>query len=165
MKVALRGLKAQDRTPLERMLDGILSFDPEDRALAVELINFALDQTGQKDYSFILAINEEDQPVGFTCYGPTPLTDGTFDLYWIAVDPQCAGQGIGTLLLKAVEEGVRSRNGRILLIETSSSHAYEQTCHFYRKKGYTLAETIRDFYRLGEDRLTFIKCIPPDGTL
>jgi ribosomal protein S18 acetylase RimI-like enzyme len=165
MKVALRSLKAQDRMPLERMLDGILSFDPEDRALAVELITIALEQADQKDYSFILATNEEDQPVGYTCYGPTPLTDGTFDLYWIAVDPQCAGQGIGTLLLKAVEEGVRSRNGRMLLIETSSSQAYERTCRFYLKKGYTLAETIPDFYRQGEDRLTFIKCLPPDGSI
>jgi GNAT superfamily N-acetyltransferase len=163
MKIGLRNLKAQDRKPLERMLAGILSFDPEDRTLAMELIDIALEQADQKDYSFILATNEEDQPVGYTCYGPTPLTASTFDLYWIAVDPLCTGQGIGTLLLKAVEEGVQSRNGRMLLIETSSCQAYEQTCYFYLKKGYTLAETIRDFYRQGEDRLTFIKHFSPDG--
>jgi len=165
MKVELRNLKAQDQMPLERMLASILSFDPEDRALAMELINIALDQTDQKDYSFILAIDEDDQPVGYTCYGPTPLTDGTFDLYWIAVDPRCAGQGIGALLLKAVEEDIQSRGGRMLLIETSSSLAYEQTCRFYLKKGYELVETIRDFYRQGEDRLTFIKYFSPDGYL
>jgi len=165
MKVDLRCLKAQDRMPLERMLASIHSFDPEDRTLAMELINIALDQADQNDYSFILATNEEDQPVGYTCYGPTPLTDGTFDLYWIAVDPQWAGHGIGTLLLEAVEEGIQSRHGRMLLIETSSSQAYEQTCRFYLKKGYSLVETIQDFYRQGEDRLTFIKRFSPGGYL
>jgi GNAT superfamily N-acetyltransferase len=155
--VNLRSLKVQDRAPLEQTLASIQSFDSQDRELALELIDIALDQADQKDYWFILAANEENRPVGYICYGPIPLTDRAFDLYWIVVDPQWAGQGIGSLLLKAVEEDVQSRQGRILLIETSSSQAYEPPRRFYLKKGYTLVETIRDLYREGEDRLTYMK--------
>lgn len=163
MKVELRGLKPQDRTPLERMFASILSFDQEDQALAMELIDIALEQADQKDYLFILATDEEDQPVGYACYGATPLTAGTFDLYWIAADPRYEGQGIGSLLLRMVEEDIESSHGRMLLIETSSSQAYERASRFYVKKGYVLEETIRDFYRPGEDRLTFVKRFSPDG--
>lgn len=157
MNIAFRSLKDQDRKPLERMLASIRSFDAQDRALAMELIDIALDQAEQKDYLFILAIDDQDREIGYTCYGPTPLTDGTFDLYWIVVDPMVSGKGIGTLLLQAVEQDVRDRLGRLLIIETSSSQNYSQAHHFYQKNGYNLVETIRDFYRPGEDRLTYLK--------
>ena len=91
------------------------------------------------------------------CFGPTPLTQGTFDLYWIAVDPACCARGVGTRLLLAAEEVMRSQYGRLVLIETSSGGGYELTRQFYLKNGYTLAETIPDFYRPGEDRVTFTK--------
>lgn len=157
MKVEFRDLKIQDREALERMLASIRSFDSQDRAIALELIDTALDHADQKDYSFILATDEEDKLVGYTCYGPTPLTDGTFDLYWVVVDPENSDHGIGTLLLQAVEQSVRDHSGRMIIIETSSDEGYGRTRHFYLKNGYTLAETIKDFYRPGEDRLTYLK--------
>ncbi len=88
---------------------------------------------------------------------PYSLTDGTFDLYWIAVDPAWAGQGVGTLLLRRVESMLKEDNGRLIVIETSSSQQYALTRQFYEKNGYVLAETIKNFYRPGEDRVTFVK--------
>jgi ribosomal protein S18 acetylase RimI-like enzyme len=157
MKVEIRSLQDQDRRLIQMLLSHIPSFDAEDQAIALELVNFAIDQPDQKDYSFFMAINREDQLVGYACFGPTPLTRGTYDLYWIAVDPAWSSKKIGTRLLKAVEECIRSNQARMLLIETSSGQNYERTRRFYVKNGYELVETIPDFYRPGEDRMTYVK--------
>jgi GNAT superfamily N-acetyltransferase len=156
MSIRIRELQKKDRSGLELLLSSIPSFDLEDKSVALELIDTALNNPDQIDYLFKLAV-EEDRPLGYACYGPTPLTDGTYDLYWIAVDHELSGRGIGTLLLKAVEEDIQKRNGRLLLIETSSSASYEKTRQFYLKNDYPLAETILDFYRRGEHRVTFVK--------
>ncbi len=157
MSTKLRELQRKDRDVLEIMLFEIPSFDEEDQAIALELIDIALNDPEQKDYLLSLAVDENDRPLGYACYGPTPLTDGTFDLYWIAVDHNLTSKGIGTLLLKAVEDDIRKRHGRMLIIETSSSQEYDKTRQFYLKNNYPLVETIKDFYRTGEDRVTFIK--------
>lgn len=153
----LRKLNSNDRQGLESMLAGIPSFDTDDRTVALELVDIALNDPDQMDYLFVLAVGDSDRPIGYACYGPTPLTEGTYDLYWIAVASDLSGKGIGTSLLKAVEEDLQSRKGRMLIIETSSSDGYEKTRQFYIKNGYPLTETIKDFYRPGEDRVTFIK--------
>ncbi len=153
----LRTLSVNDRNVLAGMLARIDDFTEADQALAMELIDFSIDHPGQKDYLYFLAVDENERLTGYACYGPTPLTEGTYDLYWIAVDPDFAGRGIGTQLLQAVEQDARDRQGRMLIIETSSSEHYEATRQFYLKKGYQLVETIRDFYRPGEDRITYNK--------
>jgi ribosomal protein S18 acetylase RimI-like enzyme len=94
---------------------------------------------------------------GYVCFGPVPLTDGTWDLYWIAVDPDDQGRGLGRRLLAAAEAEIRSRGGRLLLIETASHAAYSATIAFYERSGYTLASRIADYYRVGEDKLVFEK--------
>jgi ribosomal protein S18 acetylase RimI-like enzyme len=157
MNITLRNLQTKDYPRLEGLLARIPSFSQEDKTLAMELINAALSQPGQKDYLFLIAANGEDDPLGYVCFGPSPLTVGTFDLYWIVVDPGFAGQRIGTMLLKAVEEEIRKSKGRMLIIETSSGPAYESTRLFYLKNHYRLVETIPDFFREGEDRVTYMK--------
>ena len=157
MTVVLRNLKPKDCPLLERLLSKVTEFSQEDDALAMELIRTALGHPEQKDYDFFIAVDENDCPVGYACFGPTPLTQGTFDLYWIAVDPAFSGHGVGTALLKAVEEKIKGLNGRMMIIETSSGQAYQLTNQFYLKNGYHQAETIRDFFRDGEDRVTYIK--------
>lgn len=152
-----REMTKDDRGKIEELLTGVHVFCPEDVLLAMELVDAALNNPEQKDYDFILSEGEHGQLVGYACFGPTPLTDGTYDLYWIAVAPEYAGQGIGTRLLKSVEERVLAQNARMIVIETSSSEHYALTRRFYLKNGYWLAETIRNFYRKGEDRVTYIK--------
>jgi ribosomal protein S18 acetylase RimI-like enzyme len=157
MQITLRDFVKEDRPAIDAILSRIEVFDDEDRALALELIDIALDIPEQKDYFFYVAENESNIVVGYLCYGPTPLTDGTYDLYWIAVDPEYAGHGIGTLLLKHFENKIRQDSGHLILIETSSNEEYAATRQFYLKNNYQLAETIKDFYRIGEDRVTYTK--------
>ena len=153
----IRPLFAHDRSLLAALLARIDDFAQADQALAMELIDFSIDNPNQKDYLFHLAVNEDNLPVGYACFGPTPLTEGTYDLYWIAVDQAFTGQGIGTRLMQAVEQSVCERQGRMLLIETSSDEKFEPARDFYLKTGYILVETIHDFYRPGEDRVTYAK--------
>jgi ribosomal protein S18 acetylase RimI-like enzyme len=95
--------------------------------------------------------------LGFACYGQRPLTEGTFDLYWIGVDGNQRGRGIGKILLGEVEEQVRTRNGRLLIAETEGKSSFTPTRRFYLSAGYTLEARVRDFYRPGEDLVMFTK--------
>jgi len=94
---------------------------------------------------------------GYVCYGPTPRTEGVFDLYWIAVDPRQQGQGIGQLLLKFVENEVRRQDGRMLLIETRSRPSFAPTLRFYQRSGYDEITRIKDFYRIEDDKIVMCK--------
>ena len=157
MVIETRELVQEDREALNRLLSKITVFDDEDRAIALELVDIYLDNPAQEDYEFFVTSGDGGEVIGYICYGPTPLTIGTYDLYWIAVIPGFTGQGVGSLLLQRFENAVRDKNGRLILIETSSSQVYALTRKFYMKNGYVLAETIKDFYRPGEDRVTFVK--------
>jgi ribosomal protein S18 acetylase RimI-like enzyme len=97
------------------------------------------------------------QALGFACFGPHPLTEGTFDLYWIAVDPEARGRGIGHALLSQVEEEVRTRGGRMLVVETSGTPAYAPARRFYESCGYRYEAVIHDFYAPGDDLIIFCK--------
>jgi ribosomal protein S18 acetylase RimI-like enzyme len=107
-------------------------------------------------YNFIVD-REKDQVLGFACYGPRDLTNGVYDLYWIAVDPNCRRSGVGRGLLAFSEEAVRRMGGRMLIAETSGTPHYEPTRNFYFGMGYILEATIRDFYVEGDDLAIFVK--------
>ena len=107
-------------------------------------------------YNFIV-YRDGDQVLGFACYGPRDLTDGAFDLYWIAVDPTAHRNGVGRSLLTASEEAVRKLGGRMLIAETSGTPHYEPTRKFYFGMGYKDEAIIKDFYTPGDDLVIFIK--------
>jgi ribosomal protein S18 acetylase RimI-like enzyme len=108
-------------------------------------------------YAFLGAFTPDDELVGYACYGPTPDTDRTFDLYWIAVDPDAQGGGGGTRLLTEVERRLQGQNARMLIVETSSRSEYAPTRHFYEKRGYAEAARVREFYAPLDDRIIFTK--------
>jgi ribosomal protein S18 acetylase RimI-like enzyme len=95
--------------------------------------------------------------LGYACFGPHPLTQGTYDLYWIVVDPTAQGHGIGHALLARVEAEVQARGGRLLLVETSGTPAYAPARRFYETSGYLCEAVVHDFYAPGDDLLIFSK--------
>lgn len=100
-------------------------------------------------------------PDGFAYFAPTAMTDRTWELWWIAVEPGRQGQGLGGKLLEFVESEVRAAGGRILLIETSSLPHYLPTRNFYLKHGYEQSGGIPDFYADGDDKVVFSKKMEP----
>ncbi len=132
------------------------SFTPTEVGTALELVDEALEQ-GEASGYLVDVLEDAGTPVGYVCFGPTPLTEGTWDLYWIAVERAGQGKGYGRHLLAHTESEVRRRGGRLLLIETSSQESYGATIRFYERGGYTLEARIRNFYRPGDDKLVFAR--------
>ena len=154
--MSIRPIVPGDRARLLAIVTAVGNFTPEEVETAMEVIDEGLAGSGRGDY-FLNVLEEEGRVIGYECHGPTPLTDGTYDLYWIAVDPQSQGAGHGRALLSHAEEDVRRRRGRLLLIETSSQESYNATKRFYERSGYPLVARIPDFYRRGDDKLIYAK--------
>jgi ribosomal protein S18 acetylase RimI-like enzyme len=126
-----------------------------------ELWNEYRSRAEASGYNFVVRRTDNGSVEGYACFGPHSLTQGTYDLYWIAVDREARGQGIGRALLSYVEDEVRVQGGRLLLIETSDTPAYAAARALYESGGYHLEATIRDFYKPGDNLLIFTKTIDP----
>lgn len=154
--LVLRDLRPDDRDAIERILRGVGVFREAEVAIGLELVDETLAPGPSTDYRWSIA-ESEGRVVGFACFGPVPLTDGTFDLYWIAVEPEAQGSAAATRLDESVTEAARGLGARWLLAETSSTADYGRAHRFYERRGYRLLGRIEDFYRPGDDRLTFGK--------
>ena len=132
-------------------------FNQEEIDCVAELWDEHLRQGSEISGYYFLVDREDEQVTGYACYGPRALTEGTFDLYWIAVDPQNRRSGLGRKLLVRVEEAVRQLGGRLLVVETSGLEKYAPTRRFYLATGYLLEATLRDFYADGDDLVIFTK--------
>ncbi len=154
--VTVRPLRREDREPIRALLVETGVFTEEEIDIALELVDIALDKPGQKDYLINVAVRDEEV-VGYYCIGPTPATEGTFDLYWIAAKPAVHGKGIGAMLDGHAMELVRSLGGRLMIAETSSLPRYDRTRQFYRRREYAELARIRDYYRPGDDLVVYGK--------
>ena len=132
--------------------------DVDAAAVALELVDDALGST-KSDYWFKVA-EVEGQLGGYICYGPTPMTEGTFDLYWIVVDPGNHRRRIGMQLMDATEAVIRDHGGAMIIVETSSRDDYGPTRAFYEALLYDQAAHIADYYAAGDDLIVFTKRFP-----
>jgi ribosomal protein S18 acetylase RimI-like enzyme len=153
----IRSLVEKDRARLLLMLIKTRAFTSAEIDVAMELIDVALEDQFQNDYQIYCMVDDQDQVIGYICYGPTPITQGTFDLYWIAVDPDFQEHGVGSKLLGFLEERARAMGGRLILADTSTIPHYEKTQKFYLKNGFQEVARVSDYYHPGNDRITFCK--------
>lgn len=155
----IRSLQLSDRDELKRILIDTKHFNEEEISVAMELLDIYLNKPEQKDYIiYVYVIDDTNKTAGYICYGKRPLTEATYDLYWIAVDPIIHGKGIGKNLVSYMEEDVvNNYAGKIVLIETSSKPEYENERKFYEKCGYSVQTVIKSFYRHGDDLVVYIK--------
>jgi GNAT superfamily N-acetyltransferase len=98
-----------------------------------------------------------DVPVAYACFGATPMTDATFDLYWMLTGAHQRGKGLGAQLLTGVEKHLAGRGVRTIRVETSSLEGQGGARRFYERVGYKVVGVIPDFYRLGDDLVTLAK--------
>jgi ribosomal protein S18 acetylase RimI-like enzyme len=153
----IRPMTRTDRPTVLALIEATDFFRPDEIQVAAELIDAYLDQPDQRDYGVVVVTDEHGAVAGYMTYGPTPLTLGTFDLYWMAVDPKAQGQGYGRALVEWLERYARREGGRLLVIETSSTAKYEPTRRFYLGLKYTEVARIPDFYGPGDDRVIYTK--------
>jgi ribosomal protein S18 acetylase RimI-like enzyme len=138
------------------MLRRIPQFLEHEVAVAEELIDASIRDPQGSGYECIVAA-DADQVLGYICFGPTPMTQATWDLYWIAVSPDAQGQGLGKRLYAAFAQAIAARGGRQVRIETSSQESYAATGGFYERLGFQLDGRLRDFYAEGDDLLIFYR--------
>ena len=168
MKQVIRPLVAADRSGVFRILENAGNFTPEEVATALELIDEWLELGEHSGYlTYVLESQVEDarEVLGYVSFGPTPLTESTYDLYWIAVDKSKHRGGVGKRLMKFTEEEISRRGGKLLLIETSSQETYGGTIQFYERTGYELVGKIKEYYKPGDDKLIFAKKLPSLGSI
>ncbi len=152
----IREIKKEDRENILHLIRATKNFSEAEVAIAEELIDICTGQPEQKDY-FAYVAEISDRVAGFLLLGPTPATVGTYDMYWIAVDPDYQGHGIAQQLDTFAVQFVRERGGYLLIAETSSQPSYERTRAFYLKQHYEVLAQIKDYYKPGDDLVIFGK--------
>ena len=156
MPVKIRRMLPNDKPVLMKILRNTPEFKPSEIVVAEEVIDGCLKDTVNSGY-YALVAEDDSGVVGYISYGPTPLTEGTWDLYWEAIAQERRRQGTGGALMKAAEEEIRKAQGRLALIETSSTPAYERTISFHLRQGYEIIARVPDFYAPGDDKLILQK--------
>lgn len=153
----IRPMQARDKAPVLGLIRATGFFTAAEVGVAEELMDVYLDRPDQKDYGVVVVENDQGAPAGYMTWGPTPLAEDAYDLYWMAVAPSDQGKGRGKELVRWLEAEVGRRNGRVIIIETSSQPKYHGTRQFYIDLGYKEVARIPDFYRAGDDRVIYAK--------
>ena len=159
----IRPIVANDRQVVLELIHLTGLFTKEEKQVAIEVIDVCLTKSGQQDYIIVVIENEQGAIAGYMCYGPTPMTEGVVDLYWLAVHPGKHRQGYGKALIQWLEKAVQEKKGRLIVIETSSRDKYTATRNFYQRLGYAENACIRDFYCPGDNLLIYCKYFKPEG--
>lgn len=151
----IRFILQTDRNQILSLVQSQTHFLPCEIDVAMEVIDKTFDPA--EDYTTLIAAENDGTISGFISYGPIPLTDRRYDLYWIVVDPARGRHGIGSQLIAAMEDDLRPSGPGHIYIDTSSMPGYAKARAFYEKNGYTVAAVLPDFYRDGDDRLLYVK--------
>ena len=151
---SVRAGRRGDRDALEAVIRSDATFKPTEVAVALEVIDGALG--GDPDYQ-LRVIEDGGAIAGYLCYGRTPMTERTFDLYWVCVDASARGRGLAAALVAAMEDELRSSGGGSIRVETSLTDGYGAARRLYEKLGYPLLAQLPDFYSPGDDLLTYYK--------
>ncbi len=158
MEIMMRAMTAADKPSVMAIFRALPEFNSMDVEIAEELCDDYI-KKGESSgyYAYVAAVKGE--VVGFLCYGETPLTKGTWDIYWMAVRQDMQGRGVGTRLQTFAVEKIREAGGRMILIETSGIPLYARTRAFHENQGYSEVCRIPDFYEPGDDKVVYWKRI------
>src|SRR5689334_13631055 len=167
----IRSPLPSDRAQLIDIISQGAGFRSAEIECAIELLDAALapaddqqsDPHDNDGYEARVAVSDDagapERVLGYACFGATPMTDGTVDLYWLVMGREVRGQGLGGALYAGLEAELKQRGVRIIRVETSSLEGQGGARRFYEKTGFRLAGAIPDFYRQGDDLLVFAKVL------
>ena len=138
---------------------GFFSKDEED--IAVELVEDRRSRGPASGYEFLFADDpgQQGQLLGYTCFGPIPATQSSYDLYWIAVSPAAQRRGIGAELLRETERLARELGATRMFVDTAGRAAYTPTRAFYERMGYHIEASISDFYAPGDAKVIYARSL------
>lgn len=155
--IALRAAGAADRGAVESITRACGLFRADEVLVALEVFDAAA--AGDPSYTALVA-EADGQAGGWICWGATPCTIGTWDMYWLAVDPARHGAGIGSRLVAEMERRLAGI-ARLIVVETAGRPEYAGTRAFYEARGYRRVATVPEFYAPGDDQVVYVKSFIP----
>ena len=147
----IRSVKAEDIPLLEDVVDSSGLFPGE---MLSDMIGDSLDDCDSREYWLTY---ETEKPIAVAYFAPERMTKGTWNLHLIVVHADHQGSGIGALLMDHVEDFLRSKGERLLVVETSDLEEFALTRKFYERISYVKEAHIREFYDKGEGKVVFCK--------
>lgn len=148
-----------DRPALEKILSSSGYFYDFEIEVALSLADETFEKGQEKSGYYWIRLIDDGRVIGFANFGPNPSSVHSWELYWIAIMEEYRKKHYGSVILKAVEERVRSLGGKVLWIETSGRPLYEPTRYFYQKNSYELEATLREFYGPDDPKLVYRKVL------
>jgi ribosomal protein S18 acetylase RimI-like enzyme len=155
-------LRAEDPESVRRLVREAGVFGIQDVEVAGELVEERLIKGPAGGYHFLL-VDIDDRVAAYICYGPVPLTQSSWDIYWIVTDVRFRGCGLGGRLLHEAEQRIRLAGGLRIYIETSSRSDYGPAQRFYQGMGYERTAELVDFYGPGDNKLIYLKVLIDSG--
>jgi len=146
----------EDMERVRKLVEVTGFFHQGEIEVAVELVRERLEKGDASGYHFVIA-EHYGRLIGYTCYGPIPCTQSSYDIYWIAVHPDYQGRGVGRRLLKETERRIKSGNGLRVYVDTSQRVQYASTRTFYERCGYLMESLLPDFYAQGDGKVIYCK--------
>jgi ribosomal protein S18 acetylase RimI-like enzyme len=158
VEIDIRRADRQDRTTVLSMLTESGFFRQTELKIAEEVFDDAVANGPGGDYQSFICY-QQDKPLGWICFGPTPCTVGAYDIYWLIVEPQKQRKGIGSVLMRFATDIIKDSRGRMIVVETSGSDRYGPTRKFYERMGFSQAAVVKDFYSAGDDKVIYVKFV------
>jgi GNAT superfamily N-acetyltransferase len=159
MAIVSKGINTKDRKSIEEILRSTEYFYDFEIETALEIADETLAKGTEASGYCWMKISDDDGLVAFANYGRNAFSTHSWDLYWIAVHQNSRNKKLGSVLLKAIEDDVREMGGKILWIETSGRPLYASTEAFYRKNGYQLQASLKEFYGPGDPKQIYSKVL------
>ena len=164
MSVTIRAPRPDndERDLLEAALRSDQTFLEEEIAVALELIDSALEPREldhDRDYTVLVADLLGFPVAGYICFGRTPMTEATWDLYWVVTHAEARGRGVARSLIRAMERELVRRGARAIRVETSQKESHEAARQLYDRLGYPEQARFPDFYRVGDDLIVYYKVL------
>jgi GNAT superfamily N-acetyltransferase len=159
MQTISRGITAKDRKAIEEILRSTDYFYEFEIETALEIADATIAKGEEKSGYIWMKIVDDDGFIAFANYAKNDFSTHSWDLFWIAVHQNSRNKKLGSLLLKAVEDDVRKAGGKILWIETSGRPLYTSTEAFYKRNGYTLQASLKDFYAEGDPKQIYARVL------
>ena len=154
-------LQKCDREAVRALVTETGFFSPDEQDEAVELVDETLLRGKASGYEFIFVDMPGDPPrlMGYVCFGPIPATQGSFDLYWIAVAPASQRSGLGARLIREAERLAKIQGATQMFVDTGGSEQYAPTRAFYERMGYRSAAVLENFFAPGDAKIIYVKTL------
>jgi GNAT superfamily N-acetyltransferase len=155
----IKPITYDDRKKILSLLRQTCVFNQKEIAVAMEIVDQVLAKNDGGDYQTFSFYDDENRFTGYICFGPIPMTDSRYDLYWIAVDRKARGKGVAADLVGFMEKQVARQGGGKIYVDTASTPPYAAARGFYEKQRYSPVCVLDDFYREGDSKIIFMKDI------